>query len=148
MPSITLSFTGNGSPIIKVCVGVSVPRFQALKAAGIPAPNLQLGDFLIDTGASHTAIDPTLIAPLGLTQTGMIPIHTPSTGGVPVMCPQYDVALYIPSGSAQPVWTIPALPITASSFAGQGIAGLLGRDVLEKAVFIYNGTIKQFIISY
>lgn len=133
--------------MVTVVISCSVPRQQALIAAGIALPPLSTGLFLIDTGASHTVIDPTLLAPLQLTPTGIVQVHTPSTNGAAVNCNQYDVELAIHSPNGAP-FDVPALAITESSVAAQGIAGLIGRDVLSRCQLYYNGVIGHYTLSY
>ncbi|WP_377779190.1 aspartyl protease family protein [Paraburkholderia dipogonis] len=124
-----------------------MPRQLALQAAGQPAPPTTNGVFLIDTGASNTNVDPTLLAPLQLQPTGSIQVHTPSTNGAPVVCNQYDVELAIGSPNGPP-FTIAALPVTEASLITQGIAGLLGRDVLSRCTLIYNGVLQMYTLCY
>lgn len=64
-------------------------------------------------------------------------------------CKQYDVMLIIPGPSADsPAWIIPAIPVLESHLTSQGIHGLIGRDVLDKAIFVYNGPINLFSLAY
>jgi hypothetical protein len=88
-----------------------------------------------------------LLTPLQLQPTGVIQVHTPSTNGAPVSCNQYDVQLAIGSPNGAP-FNIDALPVTESNLAGQGILGLIGRDVLSRCTFIYNGVTGQYILCY
>jgi hypothetical protein len=148
VPSISLTYTAAG-PIVNVRVAPSQPRQQALKDAGVELPQPTSGLFLVDTGASATVIDPTLLGPLGLAPTGSVLGHTPSTAGAPVAFDQYDVMLIIPSLSADsPAWIIPAMPAFESHLISQGIHGLIGRDVLDKAILVYNGPINLFSLAY
>jgi Aspartyl protease len=105
MPSITVSFSQAG-PLVQAAVGVSVPHRDALLAANKPVPNAVQGTFLIDTGASGTCVDPGLVAPLGLTPTGAVMMQTPSTGGTPFSCYQYDVMILIPGRQNDPPFFI------------------------------------------
>lgn len=148
MPSITLSLTTGGGPLVRVLVGASFPRQQALQAQGQSPPQLTSGTFLIDTGASNTVVDKTLINPLGLTPTGTVMVHTPTTGQSAVQFAQYDVMLIIPGAVAGEAWVIQALPITESDLSAQSIQGLIGRDVLDRAMFIYGGPSKHFSLAY
>ena len=75
--------------------------------------------------------------------------HTPSTAGAPVEFNQYDVMLVIPGPSADsPAWIIPALPAFESHLTSQGIHGIIGRDLLDRAILVYNGPINLFSLAY
>lgn len=146
MPSLTLGMSPRG-PIATVALLVSSPRRQALVEHNLPVPGPVLVDLLVDTGASSTCIDGSCFSTLGISSTGVVHVHTPSTGASPIALPQYDVDLVIPMSNGQFV-PIGTLPVTASSFHQQGISGLLGRDVLNHGVLVYNGSFGQFILSF
>ena len=149
MPSITLATSTAQGPLASVVITASWPRLQALQAANLPAPTPTTGIFLIDTGASQTVVDKGLLAPLGLTPTGSVQVHTPSTGSTPHTCDQYDVALLIPGQvSGDTGWLIEAMPVIESDFSAQNIQGLIGRDLLSRAVLIHNGPANTFTLAY
>jgi hypothetical protein len=120
-------------------IGVSEARRAALVAAGLTIPNFVPIRGLIDTGASCTCLDPTVIAALQLPQTGSVSMLTPSTGATPHATAQYDASLFIPSVPNQAPLSFPTIPIVASDLVGQGIHALLGRDILSRCVLHYNG---------
>jgi hypothetical protein len=95
MPCINLPVTPTG-PLIEVWIGVSHPRQTALQAAGQAVPQYVRGSFLIDTGATSTCVDPGVVAPLGLSPSGVVNIQTPSTAGTQHPCNLFDVSLLIP----------------------------------------------------
>ena len=147
MPNINASIQPGG-PLLTVFVGVSGPRAQALTAASQPVPPPSLGTFLVDTGASATCVDPELIRNLGLQPTGRAAISTPSTAGSPHYCDQYDVSLFIPRGNVPGGHFVGALPVITTHLRPQGLDGLLGRDVLNNCVLIYNGSASILTLAY
>jgi hypothetical protein len=104
---------------------------------------------LIDTGASISAVDGTILARLGLAPTGVVQIHTPSTQGVPHPVNQYDVSLVIfGATNTTVVHAIPAIPVMDGNYQAQGIDGLLGRDVLANSHMFYAGDVQWFTLSF
>ena len=138
MPIITFQARADG-PIVGGAVGVSLPRRKLLQDQGLAVPNLIVGNFLVDTGAAVTAVDPDLIAPLHLPLVGSIAVHTPSTGRESVFIDQYDASFVIPGNSPDGTLVVGAIPIVAAHLRSQGIDGLLGRDILDRCLLIYNG---------
>lgn len=147
MPSVNLQILPQFGPVIDVHVGVSAPRRKALEAAGLTVPAPVTCRLLIDTGASSTCVDPSILKPLNLTPSGVASIHTPSTtAGNSHTCNQYDVSLMILHPSL--IRTFGALPVIESNLSHQGIEGLLGRDVLAHCLFIYNGELGVHTLSF
>ena len=113
MPHFTIQVSPRG-PIIEALVGVSVPRREALLAAGHAVPKVMQIRGLLDTGASHSALDPIVLNALALTPTGTVLVNTPTTGAAPVSVDQYDVAFLIPVTDSPPLFN-KTLPVMASS---------------------------------
>jgi len=136
-------------PLINVVVGVSGPRQQALVLASQPIPPGIVAKLVVDTGASLTSIDSTILAQLALPPTGQVAIHTPSTQGNPHSANQFDVSLVIFGTSANTlVYNIAALPVIDGNFKAQGIDGLLGRDVLSACRLTYSGHDGMYLMSF
>lgn len=144
MPSVNLQISSAG-PLLTVHVGVSQARQDALKAAGLPIPAPILCRLLIDTGADGTNICRSVVSQLDLTPTSSIDVLTPSTGNSPVEMPMYDVLIQIPFGGI--TMTHNAVPVICSEFSAQGIQGLLGRDLLQHGVLVYNGYLELCTLS-
>lgn len=149
MPHFTLPLTREG-PIVNVGFHVSAPRAQALREKGVEAPNLVQGRALIDTGASCTSVDPTVLDQLQLTPTGSVQVLTPSTGHNPHITDQYDLAIVIPGASKSDApLHFPIVPVIASELLqSQGFHALIGRDILWHCVLIYNGKGPYFSLAY
>ena len=136
--------------MVTALFAVSEARRAALAAAGQPVPQPQRTTALIDTGASCTSVDPSVIIALNLQPTGSVSLITPSTGQTPHQTSEYDIALAIPGASPQdPFLVFPTIAvISAELLQAQGFHALIGRDILNRCVLIYNGTIGFFTLAY
>lgn len=150
MPHFTLQITQQGA-VLSAFIGVSEARRNALEQAGQPIPSLVPIRALVDTGASVTAVDPSVLQTLNLTPTGNTTINTPSTGMNPVTVDQYDVSLLVPPAVANQfplfVRTLPVI-CCIDLLASQGFHALLGRDVLAQCILSYNGSMGWFTLAY
>ncbi len=131
-------------------VGVSAARKDALAAAKQPIPNPVRVSALIDTGASGTCVDPSVLQQLALTPTGKAIVNTPSTGSTPHISDQFDVGIWIPGSTpSDPVFFLQNLPvISAELLQQQGFHALIGRDILSMCLFVYDGPTRQFSLAY
>ncbi|MGB8525089.1 MAG: aspartyl protease family protein, partial [Candidatus Acidiferrales bacterium] len=120
-------------------IGVSAAKATALTTAKQPVPNRVQISAMIDTGASGTCIDPSILKALGLTPTGKATVNTPTTGATPEIKDQYDVSLTVPGAVAThaPLF-VPTLAVIEAELLFQGFHALIGRDVLATCVLVYN----------
>ncbi len=130
---------GDG-PLIEVTFGLVPAAIKVLQDAGEPIPSPVKATAMIDTGASGTAVKAGLLAPLGLHPVGVVPVNTPTGSGVP--CATYAVQLVLPNGF------VDVTVIEAGPLGGQNIQALIGRDVLQHGIFIYQGPSQQFTLSF
>jgi hypothetical protein len=145
----TLQFDPANGPVLTVVIGVSVARGDALMTAGRMVPGGISARALIDTGASGTCVDPSILTRLELTPTGTVSVHTPSTGLAAHLAEQYDISLIVPGAGTHHVpLALPAIPVMAADLSIQGIDALIGRDVLRDCIFIYNGSVGLFTIAF
>lgn len=149
MPHFTLQFSAAG-PILNGLIGVSQARRGALLAAGQPVPNLIQVRGLVDTGASGTCVDPSVLKTLGLSPTGIVTLNTPSTGAQPHTADQYDVSLAIPSSvpTHAPLLVPNLAVVCAELLIAQGFHALIGRDILSRCLLSYNGLTGLFTLAY
>jgi len=149
MSHFTLAVDPKSGPVVNAVIQVSEGRRNALEAAGKPVPAFQGVRALIDTGASFTSIEPKVLADLGLTPTGTIDFVTPSSGQNVVTTDTYDVDLNIYKTEKEPPLSMPNLRVAACElFLRQGIHALIGRDVLSRCIFIYNGEDGIFSLAF
>jgi predicted aspartyl protease len=90
---------------------------------------------LIDTGASLTIINPQIAATCKLKQTGHQKIN--AVGGEAGEYPEYAAAIRFPESELPGLGTarVVACPIIRQPF----FSCLIGRDILQKWLLIYNG---------
>lgn len=129
-------------------VGVSQARNTALQLAKQRIPTPEKIRALLDTGASCTCIDPSVLKALGIPPTGNVLLNTPSTGSEPHTANVYDVSLAIPGATSPPLFLHTIAIAETELLAKQGFHALIGRDVLENCVFHYNGPVKILTVSY
>lgn len=149
MPHFTLQLSPQGA-LVSAAIGVSEARRAALTAASEAIPNVVPIRAIIDTGASSTCVDPSVLkTALNLTPTGNTTVVTPSTGNQPVNVDQYDICLLVPANPNETPFYIANLPVVCMELLGsQGFHALIGRDVLARCIFSYNGSIGWFTLAY
>lgn len=132
-----------------VGVAGSQARREALIASSQQVPPAASVRALVDTGASCTCVDPAVLKALSLSARGSASVHTPSTGPAPHMADEYDVSLIVPGAGIHHVpLTIDAVPVIAADLAIQGIHAIIGRDVLQDCILIYNGAVGEFTLAF
>ena len=145
MPYLSISISAAG-PVIDIGIGVTEARAKALQAAGKVVPPARKIRGLIDTGASCTAVDTKVLKMFHLQPTGSVPIHTPSTQGIARNADQYDVRLHLLHSDM--VLPIDAVPVVDAALANQGIEALIGRDILSRCLFVYDGQSAMFSLAF
>ena len=148
MPHFTLQLSPQG-PLLNAVISISKERTAALTAANQPIPNPVSIRALVDTGASTTCIDPSILQALSLTPTGNIKMVTPSTGKTPVDIDQYDVSIMIPAALNQIPFHLHTIPVACTDLvSSQGFHALIGRDILSHCLLTYNGSMAVFTLAF
>ena len=137
---------GPWGPTIHVKVMQSNQRVHALKNAGLPfsSPVVVLG--LIDTGASLSALDESIITTLDLAARGPTSIHTPSTGAAYEKRMTYEALVVLGEIAGKPLSK--TIPVISCELATQGFFALIGRDLLQYCRLIYDGPKNSFSLEY
>ena len=134
-------------PIIQVQIEIPPALAEILQKSSTPIPNPVEGFALIDTGASITAIDNVIFTQLSINPNGITRV---GTAGGPQQQATYPARLTFPGTS------IPGVNLTKAlgcNLAGQLVLGdrrmiaLIGRDILEAFILIYNGSAGMFSLS-
>ena len=138
--------SGRSEAVIDVAVGLISPQERVLEQAGLPLTLPILLKAMIDSGTARTLIDLSVVAELGLLPTGEARITTPSSGVQEFRAPTYEVKLQL-MGPPH-VLISPALTVISVDLSRFGLQVLLGRDVLARCLFYYNGPSDQFTFSF
>jgi hypothetical protein len=149
MRSITSRIEQHGAFVYPMLLA---PCYQvdALKVQGLPFPGPQQIDALIDTGASASVLDSSIIASFGLTLAGQTLIHTPSTGSQYELRNQYAASISLIDPSLDPSEGIAVFTVAVieAHLAAEGFLGIIGRDILSHCILTYNGPSKTFCLEF
>ena len=139
MPVLTGPLQDDG-PLVEVVLGWSASRARQLRAALRPVPPPLQTRALLDTGAETTCIDASLIQQLGLPFGGTAPVNLPAHGGF-TFSSVHDASITIlhPSGRARDHLAVLDLSVLELDLAALGYQALLGRDLLARCRFVYDG---------
>jgi len=131
MPRLQVKIGLDGA-ILTVRVELGDVEEAKLRAEGKPVPAPFPTTALIDTGASHSAVHPMILAHLGASQTGTAVVGVP--GQVSSTFPLYDVRITL--GSYRPSFAVQVAKIVPATHT---VAVLLGRDILADATLLFDG---------
>jgi len=135
-PAVALQQRG---PVIPVAVTIEQNMGKSLLQQGKSVPT-KTGLALIDTGASQSCIDEQAAKELGLPVVNVGKMTSASHEQHP--CNLYPVQFSIP-----PALTFQAPHAMGAKLAVQGLLAIIGRDVLQHCLMVYNGGIGQITIS-
>lgn len=130
-------------PILNVEIGVPAGAANILKTLGVEIPVPAVGPALIDTGAGVCVIDESAARQLHLQPVGTVPVV-----GVSALeqRPTYAVRFAFPELG---LWFEPELATSSDHLLQkQGIVALIGRDLLQHTVLIYNGRLGAITIAW
>src|SRR5436190_282173 len=104
---------------------------------------------LLDTGAETTCVDCELIRQLGLPFAGTVAANLPAHGGL-TFATLHDASLTVlhPSGYSRDHLVVLNVTVLDISVSSLGYRALLGRDVLARCGFLYNGPNNTFRVAY
>ena len=129
-----------GGPVVPVSLMISDAHRKVLGEEGRLVPPVVNGTALIDTGASNTCIDQGAAEKAGLPTIGKAAMASASHPEHEV--PVYSAKLVIPQFS-----DIDVAYAMGANLGGMGLTALIGRDLLQRAVLVYNGTDGSIALS-
>lgn len=148
MPTIKGRVRAEGG-LVKVAIGWSRARAARLRLALRPVPSPIEVMALLDTGAEVSCLDSKLIEELELPFGGAVLANVPAFPDV-TLGSVYNGSLTIlhPSGRRKENLTIPNLSLLELPLGLLGYQAIIGRDVLARCLFQYNGVRHRFTLKY
>jgi predicted aspartyl protease len=135
--------------VVGIEVGLSQKNAAQLRAALRPVPPALVKQALLDTGAESTALDHRVVQQLGLQAIQATPANAPAAGGlklVPVH--SVDLTMLHPSGNPRLHLVARNLIVLELDLGPLGYEALIGRDILTRCSFLFDGRAGQFELTY
>jgi len=149
MPLLTLPGSIDG-PLVNVKIALSVPLQAVTHSFKRSQPQPVFETFLVDTGASHTLVSSDVIRAWNLTPSSGNTVVGVSTAGVLTRQPAYHLSLFLHGAYPGQGWMHDSVEVTSVDpklFAGHRYRGLIGRDILNRCILLYNG-VAEFTFVY
>jgi hypothetical protein len=140
----TLAASG---PVIPVEVSMPKPLEEFCTKKGIPIPAPQAGYALIDTGASISAIDESILQRLSLLPIDSIPSVTAAGNARSFIYPT-NVSFPALGVKDYRLSRVIGCNLKWKTKDDKEIIMLLGRDILQFMLFIYNGPLSNITIAF
>ncbi len=140
------TLTGSG-PIISVEISIPAALKQHLSEKNLPIPPPQSGFALIDTGAFATAVDQSIFDALGVAPIDKIKTSTPHGDAE---SPVYPASVSFPGLELKemPMERVVGCNLKWKTLEGKEILMLLGRDLLQYFLLVYNGKSADVFVAY
>lgn len=126
-------------PVIQVSLTIEDNAGKGLMSQGKALPTPVTGVGLIDTGATGTCIDDDVAKKLGLPVIDVGKMSSATHPDEP--CNIYPVKIQLPT------FAVNVTRAMGAKLASIGLVALIGRDILEKCTFYYNGPSGQITLS-
>ncbi len=135
-----LPYLRENGPTCQIVLKPSDPTIEELKLEKKDVPSIAVLA-LIDTGASTTAVSRKVVDRLKLVPRGTAKVYTSNKNSE--IRNEFDVALEFDVDAY-----IPILRVLEANLQDHSIDCLIGRDVLQHGMLIYDGPKKQITLSF
>ena len=133
-------------PVLQVEVSVPTALSKFLASKERPVPQPLTGWALIDTGATRSCADATVLTKLGLSPIGVVEA---GTAGGKIRQYLYPAKLRFPGEGLEIEFTsLIGVDLRGQKIADRELIVLLGRDVLSRCVLVYNGPGGFFTVAF
>lgn len=134
-------------PLVSVEIGIPTALKQHFSEKGIAIPAAVSGFALVDTGAFATAVDESVFTTLGIQPIDEIQTGTPHGAGKSNV---YPANITFPGMNVTeiPMERVVGCQLKWQTREGKEIIMLLGRDLLQYFLFVYNGLSSDVTLCY
>lgn len=133
-------------PLLEVEVNIPQPLINLLSSQNKPIPSPKPGLSLIDTGASRTCVELTILSGLGINPIGIGNVGTAS-GTTP--CQLFPARLSFPAlRLSVDFGSVLSVNLQGQTIDGNPLIALIGRDILSRGLFIYSGNGGFFTLAF
>jgi len=139
--SATIPDLEHSGPTLDIEILPSEPAMEYLQQHGITVERIRL-HAMIDTGSSSSVIRAGMLDSFGIFPTNIVQVNTPTSADI--SCDVYALQLLLPDHHDRSL----SIDVIEAPLHGQNIQFLIGRDVLQFGVFIYQGHIDSFTLSF
>jgi hypothetical protein len=147
MPTLTGPIVADGS-LVNILVGVSEARRQTLRSVGFPVPSPSPVRVLLDTGSFITIAVEQAIVPLGVTRYDQRPFFNSSVGMTPIARDVFNLSITLLDDKGVQLYYWPSVDVIPGVFPPTDqVQGIIGRDLLDDCVFIYDGKRRNFTLD-
>jgi|SRR5271165_3552170 len=140
----TLNRTG---PLVSVEIGIPTALKQYLSEKGLAIPAAVSGFALVDTGAFATAVDDSVFVSLGVSHIDEIHTETPHGAGTSKIYPA-NVSFPGMNVTDMPMERVVGSTLKWKTPDDKEIIMLMGRDLLQYFLLVYNGPSSDVTLCY
>jgi hypothetical protein len=144
MPRLRGHIDSDGA-VVEVLVTLDQHQEDFFRQAGRDIPEPFATTALIDTGASRSAVSPWVVKYLGSIEGGVTPVTVPGDDGKEMekRLPVHDLRIsLVPYPKRFDVQAVVAQPATTT------VLVLIGRDILDRCTFLYDGEDRNFSLWF
>ena len=130
-------------------IEISPPRrlIDRLTEDGLPIPKTTTGHAIIDTGASISVVDSSVISGLQIHPIGVIEIGTVAGTARRNLYPARFLFPHLPR-AIFPRLAIDLSAVIGADLSSFNIIALIARDILSISLFVYDGFVGRFTLAF
>jgi hypothetical protein len=147
MPLIHQTVDHSGRLVVELYLSRGTTYAELMSEDRESPPAALLVRALVDTGASRTQVDLSRLEQIGVIEVGEVEVFTASSGESPELQQEYFID--VSQAGDLPGTLVKDLRVVGSAkLGGLRVDMLLGRDVLDHCLLVFDGRNRRFSLSY